>query len=477
MTDPDGATADGALPGGALPDGMLPDGSPVDGSPVDGSPVDGSPVDGSTVDDATRAHGFSRRAMLGAAAAGAAAAGAAGAGGFKVGRATAPILGDMAFGFHGDHQSGIVTEQQDRLHFATFDLTTDSRDRVIALLRRWTQAAATLMTGSEIGAGAVGGSPLLPPDDTGEALGLPAAGLTITFGFGRGMFTKDGKDRFGLAGLMPEQIQDLPHFSGDAIDPAFEGGDLCIQACSHDPLVAIHAIRNLARLAAGDASVRWAQLGFGRTSSTTRAQSTSRNLMGFKDGTRNLRAEDTTLVTKWLWAGPTDGQEWMTGGTYMVVRKIRIHAEVWDRTSLGEQEAAVGRSKGSGAPLSGGNETTQPNFQARGASGSLMIPTDAHVTIAHPNRWDGAMMLRRGYNYTDGADTLGKLDAGLFFIAFVRDPRAQYVPIQEEMSRSDRMTTEYLKTVGSALFAVPPGIPHGATLGDGGAFVGQSLFA
>jgi deferrochelatase/peroxidase EfeB len=198
--------------------------------------------------------------------------------------------------------------------------------------------------------------------------------------------------------------------------------------------------------------------------------------MGFKDGTRNLRAEDTGLVTKWLWADPADGAEWMAGGTYLVARKIRIHAEVWDRTSLAEQEASVGRSKGSGAPLSGGNEMTQPDFHARAADGSLLIPADSHVKIAHPNRWDGVMMLRRGYNYTDGSDALGKLDAGLFFIAFVRDPRAQYVPIQEEMSRADRMTVEYLKTVGSALFAIPPGIPEGATLGDAGAFVGQQLF-
>lgn len=444
--------------------GSVPDAAPA----TDAAPSSGTPRPNG---------GFSRRAVLGAAAAGVAAAGAAGVGGFSIGRATAPILGDTAHDFYGEHQSGIVTEQQDRLHFATFDLTTDSRDRVIALLRRWTQAAATLMTGSELGAGAAGGPGLLPPDDTGETLGLPAAGLTITFGFGRTMFAKDGKNRFGLEGTMPGQLQDLPHFAGDAIDPAFEGGDLCIQACAHDPLVAIHAIRNLARLAIGDASVRWAQLGFGRTSSTTRAQSTSRNLMGFKDGTRNLRAEDTNLVTKWLWADPTDGQQWMAGGTYLVVRKIRIHAEVWDRTSLAEQEASVGRTKGGGAPLSGGNETTQPNSQARGGDGSLLMPAASHVTIAHPNRWDGAMMLRRGYNYTDGADALGKLDAGLFFIAYVRDPRAQYVPIQEEISRADRMTTEYLKTIGSALFAVPPGVPSGAVLGEGGAFVGQSLFA
>ena len=425
----------------------------------------------------TGAAGFSRRAMLRATAAGVAAAGVAGAGGFGIGRASAPIAGDEQYAFLGEHQSGIVTAQQDHMHFASFDLTTDSRDRLVALLRRWSQAAATLMTGSEIGSGAVGGPGLLPPDDTGDALGLPAAGLTITFGFGPGMFTKDGKDRFGLAAMRPGQLQDLPHFSGDALDPAFTGGDLCIQACAHDPQVAVHAIRNLARLAIGDASVKWAQLGFGRTSSTTRAQKTPRNLMGFKDGTNNLHAEDSALVTKWLWADASDGEEWMSSGTYLVTRKIRIHAEVWDRTSLSEQEASVGRSKGSGGPLSGGNETTPIDFHANAADGSPLVAADSHVRIAHPSRHDGAMMLRRGYNFTDGTDSLGKLDAGLFFIAFVRDPRTQYVPIQEEMSRADAMTVDYLKTVGSGLFAVPPGIPHGSRLGDSGAFVGQQLFA
>ena len=436
--------------------------------------VDASAVDASEADVP---RGLSRRAVFGVAGAAGVAVAAAGVGGVAVGRTTVPVLGDDRHDFFGAHQSGIVTAQQDRLHFAAFDLTTDDRDRVIALLRRWTQAAATLMTGSEIGAGAVGGPGLLPPDDTGDALGLPAAGLTITFGFGPGMFTKDGRDRFGLASARPEQLLDLPHFSGDNLDPRLTGGDLCIQACAHDPQVAVHAIRNLARLAMGDASVRWAQLGFGRTSSTTREQVTPRNLMGFKDGTRNLRAEDTGPVKRWLWADAADGQEWMAGGTYLVARKIRIHAEVWDRTSLTEQEASIGRFKGSGAPLSGGSEMTDPQFAATGPDGAPLMPTDSHVTIAHPSRWDGAMMLRRGYNFTDGADALGKLDAGLFFLAFVRDPRTQFVPIQDAMSRMDRMTLEYVQTVGSALFAVPPGVRHGAVLGEGGAFVGEGLFA
>ena len=425
-------------------------------------------------DEARR--GVSRRALLGGAGAAVGAAAVAGAGGFALGRDTASPLQHRLYDFRGRHQSGIITPQQDRLHFAAFDVTTDDRDNLIALLRRWSEAAATLMAGSELGGGAARGSQLAPPDDTGEALDLPASGLTITFGFGPGLFDKDGNDRFGLRSARPTQLIDLPQFAGDTLDEVFTGGDLCVQACADDPQVAVHAIRNLARLAFGDAAIKWTQLGFGRTSSTTRAQSTPRNFMGFKDGTRNLRAEDTDLVNKWVWAADADGQSWMDGGSYLVARRIRILAEIWDRTSLGEQEALVGRTKGSGAPLSGGGEFTEPDFARAGNDGSPLIDADSHVAIAHPDHNGGAMMMRRGYNFTDGADALGRLDAGLFFLAFMRDPATQFVPLQERMSRSDAMTVEYLRTTGSAVFAVPPGVPVGTPLGTNGGFVGQTLF-
>lgn len=422
-------------------------------------------------DAAETKQGPSRRAVLGASAAVVGAAAVAGAAGFAAGRASAPAsLTLNAFAFRGEHQSGIVTPQQDRLHFAAFDLTTDSRDDIIALLKEWTEAAERLMAGAELGDGAVGGAYVAPPDDTGEALGLPASGLTITFGFGPTLFEKDGVDRFGLAGKRPAQLIDLPHFSGDILDERFVGGDLCIQACADDPQVAVHAIRNLSRIAFGTAGIRWAQLGFGRTSSTTTAQVTPRNLMGFKDGTRNLRAEQTESIDEFVWADDSDGQAWIAGGSYLVARRIRIRAEVWDRTSLQEQEASIGRTKGSGAPLSGGNEFTEPDFAIKGGDDRPLIPVDSHVAAAHPDQNQGQQMLRRGYNFTDGADELGRLNAGLFFIAYVRDPRTQFVPVQEHLAKSDVLTVEYLHTTGSALFAVPAGIREGE-------YVGQALFA
>ncbi|MFJ2355158.1 iron uptake transporter deferrochelatase/peroxidase subunit [Frigoribacterium sp. NPDC087798] len=378
-----------------------------------------------------------------------------------------------SYPFFGRHQSGIVTAAQDRLHFASFDVADGvSRAELVELLKDWSYAASRLTAGLDVSpTGATGGSPLAPPDDTGEATGLPAAGLTVTIGFGPSLFTtSDGTDRFGLASKRPPALVDLPHFSGDQLVAAASGGDLCVQACSDDPQVAVHAIRNLSRIAFGRASLRWSQLGFGRTSSTTRGQTTPRNLFGFKDGTANVKAEDVTAVDDGVWATASDGAGWMSGGSYLVARKIRMTIETWDHASLAEQQTVVGRDKGEGAPLSGGTEFTAPDFAASAPTGGgPAIAPDSHVALAHPQNNDGATLLRRGYNFVDGNDELGRLNAGLFFIAFNRDPRRQYVPIQQALSRNDRMN-EYVKHVGSGIFAVPPGASQ-----DG--WVGETLFA
>jgi deferrochelatase/peroxidase EfeB len=417
--------------------------------------------------------GVSRRRALTIAGAGVGVAAAAATGGALLHAAAAGPAGSAAAGavaFTGTHQAGIVTPAQDRLHFVAFDVITRDRARLVELLKQWTVAAMRMTAGQDAGeAGAVGGVPEAPPDDTGEALGLPPSGLTLTIGFGPTLFrTADGVDRFGLADRRPPALADLPRFPGDALNPAISGGDLCVQACAHDPQVAVHAIRNLARIGMGAVSVRWSQLGFGRTSSTTRDQATPRNLFGFKDGTANLKAEETDRLREHLWAQPGDGPPWMDGGTYLVTRKIRMIVETWDRTSLAEQEAIVGRTKGTGAPLSGGGEFDQPDFALQ-RDGGPVIAKAAHVRLAHPDFNNGARMLRRGYTFVDGSDGLGRLDAGLFFMAYQRDPRTAFVPVQQQLARHDVMN-EYLRHTGSALFAVPPGV-------DGpGRFWGSTLF-
>ncbi|MGW3242692.1 iron uptake transporter deferrochelatase/peroxidase subunit [Streptomyces sp. NPDC001070] len=395
----------------------------------------------------------SRRKVLGWTGAGVAVAAAAAGGAVAAVRSGNDVQPAAAAGsaiaFHGAHQAGITTPVQDRLHFASFDVKTEDREELIALLKEWTDAARKMTQGRPVGEGAVGGLAEAPPDDTGEALGLQASRLTLTIGFGPSLFTtKDGRDRFGLKQHRPEALVDLPKFSGDALDPNRSGGDLCVQACADDPQVAVHAIRNLARIGFGKVAMRWSQLGFGKTSSTTPEAQTPRNLMGFKDGTHNVAGSDKATQDKHVWVSGKDGPAWMAGGSYLVARRIRMHIETWDRTSLREQEQIFGRTKGEGAPIGKQREHDAPDFKA-------MLP-DAHVRLAHPDN-SGVTILRRGYSFTDGTDGLGRLDAGLFFIAYQRDVRDGFIPLQTRLAKLDSLN-EYIQHVGSAVYAVPPGV-------------------
>jgi deferrochelatase/peroxidase EfeB len=401
----------------------------------------------------------SRRRLFGLAGAGAAVAGVGVVGGVAADRmasstSTADGPGPAgAVPFHGATQAGITTPAQDRLHFISLDVTTTSRDDLVDLLREWTRAAERMTAGQEAAAGgAVGGSADAPPEDTGEALGLPASSLTLTVGFGPGLFDQ----RFGLADRRPPALIDLPAFPKDALDPARCGGDLCVQACADDPQVAVHAIRNLVRMGFGAVTVRWSQLGFGRTSTTSRAQSTPRNLFGFKDGTNNIKSEETDALRDHVWVQPGDGPAWMTGGSYLVARRIGMHIETWDRTRLSEQEDVIGRAKGTGAPLGQTGEFDPVDLHVDGEGGKPLVPEDAHIRLASAESLGGVRILRRGYNFVDGSDGLGHLDAGLFFIAFNRDSRRQFVPMQQALAGNDAMM-EYIQHTGSALYACPPG--------------------
>jgi deferrochelatase/peroxidase EfeB len=410
--------------------------------------------------------GLSRRRLLGALGIGTAGVVAGGVGGVALGRATAdPAPTDVATAateavqFTGEHQAGIVTPAQDRLHFVALDVRTDSRDELVQLLKDWTEAARRMTAGQDAGsAGAIPDGEYDVPDDTGEALGLPPAGLTITVGFGPTLFTTaDGVDRFGLAARRPAPLVELPAFPGDQIDPAISGGDLCIQACANDPQVAVHAVRNLVRLGAGVVSVRWSQLGFGRTSSTSTGQATPRNLFGFKDGTDNLKAENASTLDRFVWVadGGEDGAaDWLRGGSYLVTRRIRMLIEPWDSSNLREQEQTIGRTKGRGAPLGQREEFDPVDFTAR-VDGEFAIPENSHVFLAHPTN-SGTAILRRGYSFVDGSDGLGRLDAGLFFIAFQSDPETGFVQVQRNL-RTDAMN-EYIRHTSSAVFACPPGV-------------------
>jgi deferrochelatase/peroxidase EfeB len=364
--------------------------------------------------------------------------------------------------FHGEHQAGIVTAAQDKLLIAAFDVTSTARDDVADLLQQWTSAARRMTAGLPVGTD--NRDPDAPPDDTGEADGLGPASLTVTFGFGATLFERDGVDRFGLKAQRPDALVDLPFFAGDEIEAARSGGDLVVQACANDPQVCFHAIRNLTRIGRGTVVLRWSQSGFGRTSSTDSVQVTPRNLMGFKDGTNNLVAEDTNSLRRHVWVGSDDQPAWMRNGSYMVVRRIRMLLEVWDRSTLTDQEATIGRVKESGAPLGKQREHDAVDLGAR-SDGELVIPSDAHIRLAAPELNHGSRMLRRGYSFTDGINPVtNQLDAGLFFIAFQRDPRTAFIPVQQHLA-TDALN-EYIRHTGTGVFAVPPGVQRGGSIGE-----------
>jgi deferrochelatase/peroxidase EfeB len=365
---------------------------------------------------------------------------------------------DAMVPFYGRHQAGIGTPAQDRLAFGTMNVVAGTTTADLrSLLREWTEAAAKMTAGELVGEDT---QPDAPPVDTGEAVGSPVGRLTITIGYGPSLFD----DRFGLAPRRPAALTPLPPLPNEELDPDFVGGDLCVQACSDNPLVAFHAVRNLARIGMGVVEHNWMELGFGRTSTTSASQATPRNLLGFKDGTRNIKAEQTDLMNSYVWVGSETDQPWLRGGSYLVARKIRMFIENWDRDYLLDQEHVIGRSKVSGAPLSGGTEFTTPNFTAAGSDGQPDIPANSHIRLASHEQNDGTRILRRGYSFTDGIDPqVGTLLGGLFFIAYMKSPQ-QFIKLQTALA-ADALN-EYIKHTGSALFACPPGLTKGHHWGD-----------
>ena len=412
------------------------------------------------------APGLSRRTFIGRAGAAGAGAALAGAGLAACGddgpartaRSASTTIAAQTVPFRGAHQAGIVTPVQDRLVFASFDVVTDDPDQLADLLDRWTEAAESL-TGGRLMPGGMS-APDVPPADTGEAYGLPPADLTITIGYGPTLFDR----RFGLAGKKPAALAPLPRFPLDNIQPAISGGDLCLQACANDPLIAYNAIHNLTRAGIGVVSVRMMQIGFGRTSSTSTSQATARNLMGFKDGTRNLKVEEPELVDSWVWSKGSGDQRWMQGGSYLVARKIRMLVETWDVETLSGQEAVFGRAKDTGAPLGEDSEFATPDLDEH-HDGRPVIPDDAHIRLASPAHNGGVHLLRRGYNYSDGVDpTQGNFASGLFFIAFTSDPD-HFTKVQRTLAHGDALN-EYIKHTASGLYACPAGARPGGFVGE-----------
>ncbi|MDT0451928.1 iron uptake transporter deferrochelatase/peroxidase subunit [Streptomyces hesseae] len=449
----------GTGPGGSSKGRTRPDKST--GSPAKDGPVTrggGGDAARKAAGPAAPADTVSRRRLLGTAGAAGAAAlivgGVAGATGAEAVRGKPTPLSDVGSGvvpFHGTHQSGIVQAAQAHGHLIAFDLTAGTdRKGAAALMRRWSAAAAEMMAGR-------------PPqgDELGVALDAGPSSLTVTFGFGRTFF-----DRVGLTDRRPGALEPLPPFTADALDGKRSNGDLWVQIGADDALVAFHALRLLQKEAAGAARVRWQMTGFNRTPGATAQPMTGRNLMGQIDGTNNPKPSSADFARKIFVPDDQQGAEsWMAGGSYAVVRRIRMLLDSWDNLSLERQERVIGRRKSDGSPLSGGTETTRVDLDKVGSDGALAVPGDAHIRVAAPANNRGAAMLRRAFSYHDGFLDDGAPDAGLLFIAWQADPLKGFVPVQRKLDRGDGLS-RFLRHEASALFAVPGGCEEGSYVGQ-----------
>ncbi|ARF73884.1 deferrochelatase/peroxidase EfeB [Kitasatospora albolonga] len=409
--------------------------------------------------------GVSRRRLLGgvgaAGATGLVLGAAGGAAGYAATRSDAPTalttVGSTEAMFHGKHQPGITTPLQARGHLVAFDLVAGAgRKEAVALMRRWSAVARELMAGRPAGGSADG-----PGHDTGVALDAGPSSLTVTFGFGRTFFA-----RTGLTSRLPAALDPLPAFSSDQLDAKRSDGDLWVQIGADDALVAFHALRAVQKESAGTARVRWQMNGFNRTPGATARPMTARNLMGQIDGTGNPKQADEDFERRvFVPASPGTPHEWLEGGSYAVVRRIRMLLDDWEKLPVDRQERVIGRRKADGAPLSGGGETTPMDLDKAGPDGRLVIPDNAHARISSPEKNGGAAMLRRPFSYHDGMAEDGTPDAGLLFICWQADPFKGFVPVQRKLDRGDALSP-FLRHEASGLFAVPGGAAEGEYVGQ-----------
>jgi deferrochelatase/peroxidase EfeB len=395
----------------------------------------------------------SRRNFLRGAAAGA--AGTALTGGVLVGGARAdarpadgaPAIHD-AYPFHGPHQAGILTpgpaDKQSFSMFAAYDIVDGtSRSGLVDLLRTLTARARFLTAGGvppDLGVSA-------PPSDS-DVLGpqIPADGLTVTLAFGASLFD----DRFGLAARKPRKLTPMTAFPNDSPDPAWLHGDLSVQLCANHPDTIHHTVRDIAKHTRGAMQPRWKIEGY---SSPPRPSGTSRNLLGFKDGTANPTGSTAQSL---VWVDDPAEPAWARGGSYQVIRLIRMLVEFWDRVSINEQETMFGRRRDTGAPLDGNTEFDTPDYKTD--PHGTVIPLDAHIRLANPRTpsTEDQRIIRRSYNYDLGADPNGNLSAGHVFVAYQQDVQRQFETIQKRLI--DEPLIDYVQPFGGGYFFAPPGL-------------------
>ena len=280
---------------------------------------------------------------------------------------------------------------------------------------------------------------------------LHPASLGITLGLGAELF-----QRGELQDRLPDHMEPLPDSDTDHLVAEWCDGDLMLHVAAEDPVVVSTAAGHLLSLVRDHARVRWSLPGFQR--STVAAEdpdATPRNLMGQIDGTVNPHPSEAMFDVQVLATHSEPGREWMDGGTYVVIRRIRMLLDDWFTLEPEEREEAVGRRLPDGAPLGGRYEGDLPDFSARGPDGNPVIAENAHIRLAGPENTLGARMLRRGFSYDLGWDHDGNRQAGLLFTAWQADPRTGFVPVQQALDEGGDALNAYIRHEGSALFAVP----------------------
>jgi deferrochelatase/peroxidase EfeB len=364
--------------------------------------------------------------------------------------------------FRGPHQTGITHPANEQGLLAAFTVMADDRDELRETLRSLSTESERLMSGEPY----EDRNPAYPPLHTG-AVGNPPppADLSVVVSVGASLFD----DRYGLRDRKPLALERMPFLANDRLDPARSHGDLLLTITSAHEDVNLFALRQLTRATRGTMALHWMLGGYNRRTRAGRGEAGKRNLMGFVDGTSNLDPADDRVMDRYVWVQPDDGEPaWTAGGTYHVVRVIRMFVEFWDRTRLSEQESIIGRRKESGAPLGGEVEADVPDYT--GDPDGAVTPRDAHIRLANPRRPDteGDLIFRAGLSFSRGFDGDGQLDQGLAFVSFQRR-MSQFLNTQARLAGEP--LEEYIVPEGGGFYFALPGVM------DGGGFLGEDLFA
>ncbi len=355
--------------------------------------------------------------------------------------------------FRGRHQAGIVTPRPSAGMVASFFVLAENRADLERLFRTLTERIAFLTQGGP----QADPDPKLPPAGSG-ILGpvVQPDGLTVTVSVGTSLFD----ERYGLAKKKPLRLHQMQRHPNDALDAALCHGDLSIQFCANTPDTNIHALRDIIKNTPDLLVLHWKQEGTVPPIPAVPGQpaESARNFLGFRDGSANPDSADDKLMDRLVWVQPGSGEpDWAVHGSYQAVRIIRNFVERWDRTPLQEQEAIMGRLKGSGAPLDGGRTEHDVPDYTKDPKGKA-TPLDAHIRLANPRTKasEANLMLRRPFNYSNGVTKSGQLEMGLLFICYQADLEKGFVTVQKRLDGEP--LEEYIKPIGGGFFFSLPGV-------------------